>query len=143
MELSAVRQIARPAAEVFTFLADAANNPSWQRGMRGCQWTSPPPIGVGSTYRQEASFLGRSVVSSFEVTEFEPGHTITFSTVAGSFPITVRRSVEPLGPERCRVEAAIWGEPGRRFVLVGPLLRRMAQRSVDADYDRLVTLLEA
>ncbi len=38
-----------------------------------CVWTSEPPIGVGSTYDQQARFMGREIVSSFEVVEFVPG----------------------------------------------------------------------
>ncbi len=143
MELFASREIARPAEEVFSFVADAANNPRWQKGMRRCEWTSPPPIAVGSVYEQEASLLGRRIVSRFEVTDYEPGRSITITTIESTFPITVRRSVEPLGPGRCRVKARISGQPGRLFTIAGPLLRWWAQRSVDADYDRLVQLLES
>ncbi len=103
---------------------------------------APPPIGVGSTYDQEASFLGRPVVSSFRVVEYEPGASITIESYAGSFPIRVRRSVEAHGVGRCRVTADISGEPGGLLRLAGPLVRRLAQRSVDADYDRLKRLLE-
>lgn len=142
MKLQARRQIDRPGEEVFAFVSDASNNPRWQKGQRSCVWTSPPPTGVGSTYEQEARFLGRTVTSRFEVTEYEPGRSITIRSTEGSFPITVRRSVEPLGDGRSRVTAEIEGEPGGFFRLVGPALRRLAQRSVDADYDRLQQLLE-
>lgn len=142
MELRASRHIARSSDEVFTFVSDAANNPRWQRGMRSCAWTSPPPVAVGSTYRQEARFLGRTVRSEFVVTEHEPGRSITIRSTGGSFPITVQRSVAPAGTGRSRVTAEITGEPGRFFRLAAPLVRRLAQRSVDADYDRLQRLLE-
>lgn len=143
MKLSAMRMIDRPASEVFAFVSDASNNPRWQKGQRSCRWTSPPPIGIGSTYDQEARFLGRRVLSTFEVVEHVPGRAVTIQTVKGSFPITVRRSVEPLGEGRCRVVAEISGEPGGFFRVAAPLLRRLAQRSVDADYDRLKALLES
>lgn len=142
MRLSAHREIDRPAGEVFAFISDASNNPRWQKGQRSCEWTTPPPIGVGSVYEQEARFLGRTVTNRFQVTEYEPGRSITIRSTGGSFPITVRRSVEPTGNGRSRVTADIQGEPGRFFRLMGPLVRRLAQRSVDADYDRLKGLLE-
>ena len=41
--------IDRPAAEVFAFLADFANNPRWQGGMRDCRWTSRERMVVGTT----------------------------------------------------------------------------------------------
>ena len=138
MELFATREISRPAGEVFDFLADASNNPRWQKGMRSCRWVSPPPIAIGSVYEQEASFLGRAIRSRFEVVDLEPGRTITMKTVESTFPITVTRSVQYLGSDECRVEARIVGEPGWIFAWAGPVVRRLAQRSVDADYDRLM-----
>jgi hypothetical protein len=53
MDLSATRVIDRPAEEVAGFCFDAANNPSWQRGMRICEWVTPGPIGVASTLLNE------------------------------------------------------------------------------------------
>lgn len=142
MQLSAAQVIRRPAEDVFAFVSDATNNPRWQRGMRSCRWTSPPPIGVGSTYRQEAAFLGRRIVTDFEVVAHEPGRSVTIRSTSGPFPITVRRSVTPIDASSSRVEAAITGEPGRFFRIAGPLLQRLAQRSVTADYRRLKTLLD-
>lgn len=142
MKLSAAEKIDRPADEVFAFVSDAANNPRWQQGMRACAWTSPPPIRVGSTYRQEARFLGRPIVTEFEVVEHEPGRSITFHSTSGPFPLTVRRSVVPIDATTSRVEAVVSGEPGRFFGLAAPLVQRLAQRSVTADYHRLKTLLE-
>lgn len=141
MQLSASQVIRRPAGEVFAFIADAANNPRWQRGMRSCEWTSTRPIAVGSTYRQRASFLGREVVNEFVVIDHGPT-SITIRSTGGSFPIVVQRSVTPIDGSTSRAEASIAGEPGRFFRLAGPVLRRVAQRSVDADYRRLKELLE-
>lgn len=142
MQLSAAQVIRRPAEDVFAFVSDAANNPRWQGGMRSCDWTSPPPVGVGSTYQQEASFLGRRIVTDFEVVAHEPGRSVTIQSTSGPFPIRVRRSVTPIDASSSRVEAAITGEPGRFFRIAGPLLQRLAQRSVTADYRRLKALLD-
>jgi hypothetical protein len=75
--------------------------------------------------------------------DFEPGRSITIRSTAGSFPITVRRRVEPLDPATTRVHAEIMGKPGRFFRLAAPLVHRLAQRSVDGDYDRLVEVLRS
>jgi hypothetical protein len=143
MQLSVTRVINRPAPEVFAFVSDVSNNPRWQKGQVSCRWTSPPPVGIGSTYEQEARFLGRRVLSTFAVVEYEPGRSVTIQTVESSFPIRVQRSVEPIDERRSRVVAEITGEPGGFFRLFAPLVRRIAQRSVDADYDRLKVLLES
>jgi uncharacterized membrane protein len=135
-------EIDRPADEVFAFLADMANNPSWQKGQQRCAWTSPPPLAVGSTYDQEARFLGRTITSSFEVTELEPGRRIRIETVGGPMAIDVTRTAEPLTEKRSRVTARVRGSAPGPLRLLGPLLDRIVRRNVDADYRRLKSLLE-
>lgn len=142
MELVATRVVARPADEVFAFISDSSNNPRSQKGQQLCVWTTPPPVGVGSRYDQRARFLVRSVLNRFEVISLEPGRSMTIQSTEGSFPIQVTRSVEPLDEKHSRVRAEIQGEPGRLFRIGGRLLQLLAQRSVDADYDRLKRLLE-
>ncbi|MEM7092492.1 MAG: SRPBCC family protein [Actinomycetota bacterium] len=143
METSASITIQRPAGEVFDYLADMSNNPAWQRGQQRCEWTSEPPIGVGSTYDQEAKFAGRTITSSFEVTEFEPGRRIRIVTTAGTMPIDVTRGVTPIDDASCEVSAIVRGEPPMILRLLGPLTRRMLRSSVAGDYVRLKAQLEA
>lgn len=142
IEVTSELPVDRPTGEVFDFIADAENNPTWQDGMKSCRWTSDGPIGVGSTYEQHAAFLGKSIDSTFEVVAFEPGRSITITTLASTFPITVTRSVEPRGEDRCIVRARVQGDPSGVFRLAAPLMKRMVQRSVRGDYRRLKELLE-
>lgn len=142
MTMSASMEIDRPAEVVFDYIANMELNTTWQAGMRECRFTSEPPIAVGSTYEQVASFMGRAVRSSFVVTAFEPGRSITIETVESTFPIKVTRQVEPLGDSRSRASALIEGGPGGILGLLAPLMKRVAQRSVRGDYRRLKSLLE-
>ena len=142
MKLYSTLDIARPADDVFAVISDFSRNPEWQGGMRSAEWTSEPPVAVGSTYDQVARFLGRDVITSFEVVAHEPGRSITIESRQSSFPITVTRSVEPIDETHTRVVADFDGRPGRFFGLLGPLLQRLAERSVREDYARLKELLE-
>ena len=143
LEVTAQQAIRRPAAEVFDYLADMSNNPKWQKGMQSCVWTSDPPLKLGSTYDQEASFLGKKIVSSFEVTEFIAGEHIRIVTTAGSMPIDVTRTVDPVTDNVCLVEAVVRGDASGLFRLATPLMKVMVRRSVNADYKRLKVLLES
>lgn len=142
MRVHAAIEIARPAVEVFAVVADFTRNPEWQRGMRSAVWTSPPPLAVGSTYDQQARFLGRDVVTSFVVTDYEPGASISIGSQRSSFPIEVTRRVIPVSGDRCRVEADVSGDPSGFYRVFRPLLHAMVQRSVKGDYVRLRMLLE-
>lgn len=139
MEPVVVRvEIDRPAEEVFAFLEEVENNPSWLRGMRSCTWTTPLPIGVGSRYEQAAAFLGKEIRTSFEVTAHEPGRLVTITSRAGSsFPITVTREVAPLGPDRCRVTETVVSDPSGFYRVASPLLASMVRRRIQRDYRRL------
>ena len=96
LEVVVQQTIRRPAADVFDYIADMSNNTTWQKGMQSCVWTSEPPLRLGSTYDQTARFLGREIVSSFEVTELVPGELIRIETTSGSMPIDVTRTVDRL-----------------------------------------------
>src|SRR5687768_11890063 len=102
--------IDRPVSEVFAFISDFENNPRWQKGMKTCRWTSPPPHVEGATYDQVAGFLGKEIVSSFRVAEHEPDRRVKITTTKSPFPITETRIVEPLDGDRSRVIVVVEGD---------------------------------
>lgn len=143
LEVVVQQAIRRPAADVWAFIADMSNNPQWQKGMQSCEWTSDPPLRLGSTYDQRAKFLGREIVSSFEVTEFVEGEHIRIVTTGGTMPIDVTRSVEPVTDNVSLVEAIVRGDPSGPFRFAAPIMKPLVRRSVQQDYKRLKALLES
>lgn len=131
-------EIDRPGDEVFRYIAEFENNPQWQGGMRSCRWTTGTRGVVGSTYVQEARFLGRRIETHFEVVAVDPGRSIAIESTAGTFPIQVTRSVEPTSDRSCRVVAHIRGQPAGLLSLFGGMVRK----SVAKDYAKLKSLLE-
>ena len=127
--------------EVFAYISNFENNPKWQSGMQQAKFTSEGPLGVGSTYTQVAKFLGRRIQSTFEVLEYEPERMVKATTTSGSFPITFTRLVEPV-EGGTQVAAIIEGDASGFFKLAEPLMARLVQRSVDADYANLKHILE-
>lgn len=142
IRIQASVQIRRSPEEVFAYLSNFENNPKWQSGMISARFTSPGPLQVGSTYSQEARFLGRPVFSEFEVIEYEPGRRVKISSTSGTFPITVTRTVEPDGDGGSLVSAFVEGDASGVYRLAEPILRSMVQRSVQGDYERLKVVLE-
>jgi uncharacterized protein YndB with AHSA1/START domain len=143
IHVTAEVDIARPAADVFAFLAEVEHNTEWLSGMRSCRWTSQPPVRVGSTYEQASQFLGREIRTSFEVTAYEPDHLVTIQSREGSsFPITVTRMVSATDARRCHVTETVDGDPSGFYSIAAPVLRRMVQRTIRRDYRNLKRLLE-
>jgi len=74
--------IARPAGDVFAFLADAENDKQWRGGV--IEMTRSSGQGVGATYRQiVAGPGGRRIDADVEITEFVPDQRIAFRTTQG------------------------------------------------------------
>lgn len=142
MKASRSIEIDRAAGEVFAFVADFQNNPKWQSGQKSCTWTSEPPLRVGSTYVQRARFLGKEMRNSFEVIDVEPARRVKFTSTSGTFPLTITRTVEPLGTKRSRFTEEVEGDPTGFFSIGEPLLRQMVKRSIKRDFSRLKALLE-
>ncbi|MEM7030219.1 MAG: SRPBCC family protein [Chloroflexota bacterium] len=135
--------IHRLPEEVFAYITNFENNPKWQKGMKSCTFTSEGPVGVGTTYDQVASFFGKTIVTKFKVIEYEPNRMVKFVSTESTFPLRILRAVEPIDGGT-HVHAVIEGEPtGFFFKLLGPLLDRMVSSSINRDYARLKTLLEA
>jgi uncharacterized membrane protein len=134
--------INRPSDEVFAYISNFENNPKWQSGMQAARFTSEGPLDVGSTYTQEARFLGRKVMSDFEVVAYQPNRLVKATTTSGSFPITFTRRVEPVEADT-KVTAIIEGDASGFYKLAEPLLLWLVKRSVDGDYQKLKRILEA
>ena len=142
VRVETIIEIHRRPDEVFAFISDWSNNPSWQNGMKSCEWTSEPPLRVGSTYDQVASFMGKAIVSSFEVVEFQPGTKVRIQTTESSIPLDITREVSPI-EDGTRVMATVIGEPTGAMRLLNPNVKTMVKKSVTRDYQRLKAILES
>jgi uncharacterized membrane protein len=72
----------RPASEVFAFVADGDNEPSWRPGVLDIRRVSGDS--VGSVYRQGVRGPGgRRVAADYQVTAYQPDTLMAFETIAG------------------------------------------------------------
>ena len=81
-------------------------------------------------------------MSSFEVTEFEPGAKVRIKSTKSSLPLDITRQVAATGNSSCLVSAVVRGEPGGLMRLFNPVMKRLVSNSVNADYARLKAHLE-
>jgi hypothetical protein len=65
--------IARPPDEVFAFVSDARNRPSWDDRVDSEELTSDEPIGVGSTVRTRMRSMGRDYEIDWEMRNLDDG----------------------------------------------------------------------
>ena len=137
-------EIGRPAARVWEYLVNAEHNPEWLKNMSSCRWITEPPIGIGSRYQQLARFLGKDVRTTFEVKALEQGQLVTITSLPGSsFPLTITRKVEPVGPQRCQVTEIAGGDASGFYRVAEAPMRFMVRRNIERAYRNLKQLLEA
>src|SRR5438876_4054864 len=75
--------INRPVEDVFSYMANVENSPTWQNPVLEARQTSSGPMGVGATYVVRAKLLGRQFQSTAEVTAWNPPHSWTVKTTSG------------------------------------------------------------
>ena len=87
--------IARPAGEVFAFLAHLRNIPRWNYAIARTVPTSPGPPGAGAAYRQTRTIPRRSE-ESLQITVFQPPTRRTVQGQLGPFRAAASYLLEPV-----------------------------------------------
>jgi len=139
-ERSAV--IARPAEEVFAFLANLENLPRWQSGVLRAELTSSGPIGVGSTAVVERRMFGQQIAADLVVTAYEPPRRIVLDTEASGVSVQARVGIEPLDAARSRVTFGMAMEASGFFMkAVEPMVAQAAEADIEASLAHLGEVL--
>jgi hypothetical protein len=133
--------IARPLDEVFAFVSDARNRPSWDDSVGSEELTSPEPIGVGSTVRTRMQSMGRDLEIDWEVVEHQPPSRQRIESTSGPFSTTLVYDLED-GPDGTAVRFSVTGCPSGLMRLMQPLIARTTQRNLDQGFARLKEVLE-
>jgi hypothetical protein len=133
--------IARPAQQVFAFLADFGNLPRWNYAIERTWQTSPGPAGVGATYRQMRTIPRRSE-EGFEVTVFEPPTRLAVHGQIGPFHATTSYLLEPVAGGT-RLTNTVELEPASALLRpLGPLAVPRVKNAVARNHATLKRLLE-
>lgn len=134
--------IARPLDEVFAFVADARNRPSWDASVDSEELTSDEPIGVGSTVRTRFRSMGRPYEYTWEIVEHQPPTHQVIESTSGPFPTRLAYRLSDAGDGGTRVDFSVTGRPTGLMRLLQPLVARTTQKNLDAGFTRLKELLE-
>ena len=133
--------IARPVNDVFDLVGNPDNDPEWGSLIIKSEQTPPGPVGAGSTFQQTASFMGGSVTTVIEVTDYEPGRLLRYTATE---PIALQHSrIFEEAPEGTRLTFVIDMQPRGKFLLAGSILKQIAGRQLKEDLDEIKSLLEA
>jgi uncharacterized protein YndB with AHSA1/START domain len=136
------REIPRPREEVAAFAADPDHTTEWYANIKAVEWETPRPLAVGSRLAFVASFLGRRLAYTYEVTELVPGRRMVMRTAQGPFPMETTYTWHPLDDGGTRMGLRNHGRPAGFSRVVAPFLGAAVRRANRADLARLRALLE-
>jgi carbon monoxide dehydrogenase subunit G len=125
-------EIARTPDEVFSYLTDVSNVPTWQAGVKSATLRD-------GRIEESRTLFGREIHTTLEILEQEEPRLFTLRAVGGPVPFTVRHELEPAdGGTRLTVTAE--GDvPG----FAAGLLAKGAERQFRKDFERLKQILES
>ena len=133
--------IARPVDEVFAFVLDARNRPSWDDSVNSEELTSERAHRCRQHGADPNAIDGRDYEIDWRIVEHEaPTHQRIEST-SGPFTTTL---VYDLASEAdgTLVEFSVTGRPTGPLRLLQPLIARTTQRNLDKGFAQLKQVLE-
>jgi len=132
--------IARPPAEVFGYIADVRNDPSWHTDVLEVR-SSTDVVGPGTVFDVKVKPSMGVSEGTMTVSRFEPGRLIEFKGRMGKIAPTVTNICE-LEAQGTRVTRRVELEPPGVMRVMTPLIKRMIAKGNDGFLANLKRLLE-
>jgi uncharacterized protein YndB with AHSA1/START domain len=99
-------EVDAPAERVWEAISDPRNLPRWDRHIAHVEGAPATGLREGTRYVTEMRFVGVRAKIRVQVLEWKPPHRATFR-LRGVLAGTVTSTVEPLGPDRSRLEHVV------------------------------------
>ncbi len=129
---------------VFTYLSRFDRAADWDPGVSAGAMLTPEPVGIGSRFRLDATFFGRTLPLVYEITVFDAPRRIVLTADAPTFrstdTIVVTEAPEADGPGALVVYDAVLEAKGPLRIagpLLGLLFRRIGDRAAAGLRERL------
>ena len=128
-------EIARSPEEVFDYLTDVANLPSWQSGVHSARRE-------GTKIVESRHLLGRELQTTLEIEEEERPSLFTLRAVNSPVPFSVRHELKSRdGGTLLHVTGE--GDAGMLPGFAAGIMARRAEKQFRRDFERLKKLLES
>ena len=137
-------EIARSPEDVFTYLDDLERHGEWQSQIVSSKRETTGPTGVGTRATDVRRVPGRRQSITYEITEHDPPHKVTFKGVNGPVRPVGTVTVEPVGEggSKVTIELDLHGN-GLLGAIIAPLARSQARRQLPEDQRQLKERLES
>lgn len=136
-------EIDRPRLDVASFAADPDNATAWYRNIKSVEWKTDKPLSVGTQVAFFATFLGRDLAYTYEVTELVSGERLVMRTAEGPFAMETTYTWQDGPHGSTRMSLRNRGEPTGFSKLAAPIMGQAMRRANRNDLTRLKELLES
>ena len=135
--------IAASPGTVFDFVADLTTMPRWYSAVRRVERIGSTS-GLGARYEVQRQLPGGAAHNDVEITGWESGRTVTFTSLSGPTPFVYRYLVEQDGNATRLTLSGTIGGAGLRApaALLGPLAEGLFKRGMRDNLRVLKTILE-
>jgi carbon monoxide dehydrogenase subunit G len=128
-------EIARTPEEVFDYLTDVSNLPTWQSGVHSAHRE-------GTTIHESRHLLGRELSTRLAIEEEARPRVFVLRAVDSPVPFSVRHELEPNGDGGTRMRVVGEGEAGLLPGFAAGIMARRAEKQFRKDFERLKRVLE-
>ena len=118
--------------QAFAWVSDLANLPKWQSGIFRSDVLTPPPVRVGTRFRETFRLLGFPIRAECEVVEMTPPRTFGFRATGNQMNFESRFVFEP-APRGTRISHKATVTMRGLWKVLGPLLKAEANREAEAN----------
>lgn len=134
--------VERPIERVFAFMTDMHKVKLWLP-IDNIRQTSSGPMRVGSTFVQDAQFMGQRFQATSEVTRYEPPRVFGLK-IQGPLSLTIINSMycEPTNTGGTRLRMVGEADMGPATRLMGPLSTSFITKQLDTQINLLKHALE-
>ena len=134
-------EVARTPEDVFAYLTNVSNLPSWQSGVHSAQIEDAGLPRAGARIRESRHMLGRELNTMLEITDYDPPRLFVLKALNSPMPFTVRHE---LAASEAGTTMTVTGE-GDAALLPGfasGIMARRAEKQFRKGFERLKKRLE-
>jgi carbon monoxide dehydrogenase subunit G len=134
-------EVARTPEDVFAYLTNVSNLPSWQSGVHSAQIEDAGLPRAGARIRESRHMLGRELNTMLEITEYDPPRLFVLKALSSPVPFTVRHELEA---SEVGTTMIVTGEGDAALMpgLASGIVARRAEKQFRKDFERLKKRLE-
>jgi carbon monoxide dehydrogenase subunit G len=129
-------EIARTPEEVFDYLTEVSNLPTWQSGVHTARRE-------GDRIFESRHLLGRELSTTLAIEAEERPRIFAIRALDSPVPFTVRHELEPEGSGGTRLHVLGEGDAGMLPGFAAGIMARRAEKQFRKDFERLKRVLEA